>query len=521
MSAHLFSSPFFNSITRLSLCLVLLVAFGQVPVVPRSPSPVQGNGADLAPQQSVAGLALSDWRAILRVMQDAEAPSAWSSPPGAAPLPGGWAPGSLQSLAFDQWTQHVRISPADANPSLAFGYSVAIDGDTLVVGAYWDHHLETGGGSAYVFIKPAAGWSAVTQAAKLYPSDPGFHEYFGWSVAISGDTIVVGCPYDSTPYGASSHGSAYVFVRPDAGWAGELTETAKLLASDKATSDQFARKVAIDGNVIVIGVPFDDVGANDDQGSAYVFTRPGSGWANATETAKLTASNGVAGNMFGAAVAISGSTVAVGAYGRNNGLGVGEGMVYIFGASGDWVSGTENARLTASDAADHEYFGWSVGIDGDLVVVGAPGEGTFDHSGEEAAYIFVRPVAGWAGDLTENAMLTASDGAIDDDFGDTIAVDGDVVVVGAPLDDVGSQVKQGSAYVFKKPAGSWANSTETDKLVAADGVNSDEFGTSVSVSGTTIVAGAPRDNVVTTGDHIGSAYIYGSLKYIYLPVTLR
>ncbi len=166
--------------------------------------------------------------------------------------------------------------------------------------------------------------------------------------------------------------------------------------------------------------------------------------------------------------------------------------------------------MTASDTAGQEYFGSSAALDQDLVVIGAPGEVSFDNSGEDSAYVFIKPAAGWNGNLTEDAILTASDGGYSDDFGRTVSASGDVIVVGAPLDNVAGQDKQGSAYVFSKPASGWVSITETDKLIAGDGTNSDEFGSIVSISGSTITVGASKDDVNVVGDNIGSAYIFGA-----------
>jgi len=150
----------------------------------------------------------------------------------------------------------------------------------------------------------------VIQKAKLTAADGEANDYFGRSVAISGETVVVGVDFDDI--GANSNqGSAYVFVRPESGWA-DMTQTAKLTASGGAASDYFGYSVAISGDTVVAGSSNADIGANADQGSAYVFVRPESGWADMTQTAKLTASDGAASDYWGISVAVSGDTVVVG-----------------------------------------------------------------------------------------------------------------------------------------------------------------------------------------------------------------
>ncbi len=429
-----------------------------------------------------------------------------------------------QPYSLDEWFQQSRITPRDPTSMMAFGYSVAIDSDTVVVGAYWHHHGTVYGvGSAYVFVKPTAGWPFLTQVAKLTASDGAFHDQFGWCVDVSGNTIVVGANNDDNS-GFTSNGSVYVFVKPGSGWT-DMTETAKLIASDAADSDEFGRRVSISGDTIAVGVPNDDIGTNVWQGSVYVFTKPAGGWINSTETAKLTASDGVAGDHLGAALAISGNTIVAGAYVHDHGQGLGEGQAYIFYQSGGWVSSTENARLTASQSFSHDYFGWSAAIDGDLVVVGAPGDYSWDGLGVPSVFVYLKPVGGWNGDLTEQAVLTASDGIFSDDFARSIDVSGDYIVAGAPMDDVGSQPDQGSAYVYSKPIAGWANMAETDKLTARDGVAGDFFGNSVSISGSTIVAGAHKNDITASNDDIGSAYIFDPQPVIvnqfFLPIAVR
>lgn len=175
---------------------------------------------------------------------------------------------------------------SDGAPSDLFGSSVAVDGDTVVVGAFGD---DTSQGSAYVFVRPVAGWSGLLQeSTKLIASDGEANNTFGLSVAVSGDTVVVGAHLDD-----GGQGSAYVFVKPAGGWAGLLTEDAKLTASDGRTFSLLGDSVAVSGDTVVVNAPFGNVGQNRNQGSAYVFVKPAGGWAGLLqESAKLVASDG-------------------------------------------------------------------------------------------------------------------------------------------------------------------------------------------------------------------------------------
>jgi hypothetical protein len=304
----------------------------------------------------------------------------------------------------------------------------------------------------------------------------------GTSVAISGGTIVAGAPQAGS--GNTHAGAAYVFVKPQGGWA-NATQTAKLTASDGVSGDQFGNSVAISGDTIVVGA-WDAPGGRN-QGAAYVFLKPQGGWGSAPLTqVKLTASDAASDNWFGSSVAIDGGTIVVGALGAGSGF---QGAAYVFvEPPGGWASGHETAKLTASDgaAADHLGFG-GVGVSGGTVVAGAPNGG---GNNQGAAYVFVRPPGGWGSGSPAQAKLTTSDGASGDLFGYSVGVSGDTVVAGAPDATVSGQQGQGAAYVFAKPASGWKTGTETARLTASDGAELDQFGKSVAISGDTIVAGA-------------------------------
>ena len=253
--------------------------------------------------------------------------------------------------------------------------------------------------------------------------------------------MVVGATGDDDNGGGS--GSAYVFTKPGSGGWVTATHTAKLTADDGAGGDQFGTSVAVDGDTVVVGARADD-DSGFNSGSVYLFTKPGSGgWVTATETAKLTASNGVARAEFGTSVVVDGDSVAVGApYDDENGPY--SGSVYLFTkpGSGGWVTATSTSRLNASDGATGDWFGGSLAVKGDRLVVGATGH---DDKGSNSgsAYVFKRRAGTWI----QIARLTASDGTIDYEFGNSVAVDGDTVVVGADQDDdKGSN--SGSAYVY-------------------------------------------------------------------------
>ena len=383
-----------------------------------------------------------------------------------------------------------KLNASDGLRGDEFGYSVAVDGDTAVIGAYQDDHTDAGGnaGSAYVFTKVSGVWS---QVAKLTASDGDTSDEFGYSVAVSGETVVVGAHLDDHTDGDGDtdddEGAAYVFTKPFTGWA-DMTQTAKLTAFGAAASDEFGISVAVDGNTVLVGAHQYESG----KGAAYVFTKPYTGWADSNETAKFIASDAAANDEFGISVALDGDTAVIGAYHddhSDDGNTIGNaGSAYVFTkVSGVW---SQKAKLIAVDGAANDEFGISVAVNGDTVVVGARQNDT--SSG--AAYLFTEVSGVWK----HVAKLTADDGAANDEFGISVAVDGDTIVVGAYQDDDNGDLS-GSAYVFTRDsAGGWR---QRDKLTASAGEAGDRYGYSVGVSGDTIVVGAYSDdrNEANTG----------------------
>jgi FG-GAP repeat len=412
------------------------------------------------------------------------------------------ATGAAYPITIDPIFEQAKLTASDGAAFDNFGASIAISGDTVVVGSPSDDISgKSDQGSAYVFVKPGGGWASGTQTAKLTASDGDEFDKFGTSVAVSGDTVVVGAPGDD--FGVEEDlGSAYVFVKPGGGWVNGI-QTAKLAASNGIDFDSVGTSVGVSGDVAVAGAPGTDIGANDDQGSVYVYVKPGGGWVNANQTAELTVSGGLAFDSFGTSVAIDVDTI-VGAAPFTD---ANRGAAYVYvKPGGGWASGTETARLTASDAGDFDQFGEAVSVSGDTVVVGARmGDGVAADTG--AAYVYVKPAGAWV-NATQTAKLTASDGVGGDAFGSSVSVDGDTIVAGSYFDQVGMMFVQGSAYLFLKPGGGWVNGNETDKLLASDGNLGDLFGKAVSVDGATIAVGAYSDDDVGGASDRGSAYIF-------------
>ena len=437
-------------------------------------------------------------------------------------------PGANSPPKYQLWqlAERLKLEASGTPITRAFGNSLAIDGDTAVVGARADKPSVGGPsvGAAYVFTRDPDS-NLWKQAAKLTASDGEANDQFGYSVSVDGDTIVVGAHQPSYQVGGVTikrPGAAYVFTEPSGGWASTST-AAKLTASDRADDDEFGYSVAVDGDTVVVGAHLDDGTDSGDNaipnsGAAYVFTKPYIGWRNTNVSAKLTLNPSTAGGEFGHSVAVLGDTVMIGAIGVK----VSEsepnytGAVYVFTRpETGWADADTGSkpRLAASDGKGYDTFGWSVAMDGDTVVIGARGdEPNDDNLRTGSAYVFIEPDTGWA-TSTETIKLVATDGANNDEFGESVAVDGDTIVVGAHEHDADDVSDAGAAYVFTKPIDGWdtgrATSTETIKLLATDGAEGDLFGFSVAVDGDSLLVGAYLYGV-TNVSSAGIVYVFGN-----------
>jgi trimeric autotransporter adhesin len=395
--------------------------------------------------------------------------------------------GARYPLQVDPFVQAAKLSASHGGLGDQLGFSVAISGDgsTIAAGAPQAtgglEHDQVNQGAVYVFVISATGWANATETSTLSASDGAAYDYLGSSVAVSrdGSTIVAGAP-QSNPSHAGS-GAAYVFLRPTSGWA-EGTSAAKLTASSGG-ADWFGSSIAVsgDGSTVAVGAPLATVAGHEGQGAAYVFARPGGGWGSDIqpqhEAGKLTASDGAAndglgGDNGGNAIAVSGdgSTVAAGAAtattsGCPGSCVFGPGAVYVFARPAlGWGGGTQTAKLTASDGHGDDRFGDAVAIssDGSTIVAGAWRAAVNSKSVQGAVYVFVKPGGGWAGTSQhETGKLTAQDGQADERLGRSVAIssDGSTVLAGSYFATVAANAAQGKLYVFERPTGGWATGT--------------------------------------------------------------
>jgi hypothetical protein len=477
--------------------------------------------------------------------------------------------GARYPLTIDPIAQQAYLKPAAVGTTQVgdyFGYSVAVSGDTVVVGSYGEassttgingtpDELAGGAGAAYVFVRSGTTWS---QQAYLKPAAVGTtqaDDAFGYSVAVSGNTIVVGAyQEDSGTTGinntseesASGAGAAYVFVRSGTTWS----QQAYLKASQVSAGDRFGWSVAVSGDTVVVGAPYEDsssVGINStpnelarNAGAAYVFVRSGTTWS---QQAYLKHNIGTTrlDDYFGNSVAVSGDTIVVGAYSEDSSsMGINStpdelagnaGAAYVFVRNG--TTWSQQAYLKASQVNANDYFGASVAVGGDTVVVGSYGEASsstgINSTPDElagfagAAHVFVRSGTTWS----QQAYLKASQVTAGDLFGESVAVSGNTVVVGAAREasnttGINSTPDElagfaGAAYVFVRSGTTWSQQA----YLKSSQVNPDDFfGNSVAVSGDTVVVGAFHEDSSTTGinstpDELagsaGAAYIFTGL----------
>ena len=405
------------------------------------------------------------------------------------------SPSTLQSHSVFVWNETAKLTASDGAFGDSFGNSVSIDGNIAILGAsrFFDNDDDECG-SAYVYEKDESTGLWI-ETAKLTASDGAEHDQFGSSVSVSGNVAIVGQRVDEND---GSIGSAHVYEKDVS--TGLWDETAKFTLSNQAVDGVYSvgTAVSVSGNIAIVCSVIDDDVNHDGSGSAYVYEKDElTGlW---TETAKLTASDGKS-DFFGYSVSVAGDIVIVGAIHDDDNGGM-SGSAYIFEkdeSSGFW---TETAKLTASDGAFGDSFGWSVFVSGNTAIVGAPyDDDNVNNSG--SAYVYERGET--TGLWTETTKLTASDGAEHDQFGNSVSISDKIAVVGAWFDD--------SAYVFEKDdlTGLW---TETAKLTASDGAEYDRFGHGVSVSNNIAIIGAFGDD--DNGDNSGSVYIFeGASKYL-------
>ena len=384
-----------------------------------------------------------------------------------------------------QWLEIRKVVASDGTFLDNLGEDVAISDETLVVGAAGDAPNGSNSGAVYVFERHHGGTDHWGEIKKIIPSDSSASIFFGLSVALDGDTLVVGAS------GATgTTGAAYVFERNEGG-SNNWGEIKKLVGSESAADDQLGYDVAIHGDTLVVGANL----AAGQAGAAYVFLRNQGGDGNWGEIRKLSASDADLGDHFGTSVGVSADTVVVGATFEGD---LNSGAAYIFrrddGGANQWG---EVRKLTVTGA---ETLGHRVAIAGDVALVGAYLTGEVG-----AAYVFSRNEGG-----TDNwgmvKMLSPDDGFSGDRFGDSVALSGHTAVVGATWNE-----NMGAAYTFERHLGGDDNWGIGRKMTSSDGFSGDRFGEAVAIDGDLLSVGASGND--DGGVSSGSAYVFQGVVF--------
>ncbi len=368
------------------------------------------------------------------------------------------------------WSQQAKLIADEAVGS--FGHSVALDGDTALIGAYGTGFYS---GSAYVFMRSGTVWS---QHAKLTADDTAKGKQFGRSVTLNGNTALIGA--------MGNTGSVYVFTRNGTIWS----QQAKLTVDN---GKSFGHSVALSGDIALIHLHVDDY--DSISGSVYVFTRSSTAWS---QQQKLTADD-TAANQFGWSVSLSDDTALIGAP-YDGGDSFRFGSAYVLTRNGtNW---NQQQKLIASDAVAGDRFGWSVSLSGDTALISA----YWDDGGlNGSAYIFTRNGTVWS----QQAKLTTNDTTMEFsnsvalmEFGNSVALSGDTALIGSDYNDGDGRGYLSAVYVFTRNGTVWSQQA---RLTSDDTKRSDFFGKSVALSGNTAFIGASHSG---NGDGSGSVYVF-------------
>ena len=378
--------------------------------------------------------------------------------------------------------QH-KLLALDGKAEDQFGFSVAIDGTTALVGAHKaDVNSIQDSGAAYIYTLGTKGWH---QQAKLVATPKFADDTTGGNVALKGHTAMLGAIRRDDK--GQNAGAVFAFERDGDSWSQKQI----LTAVDAKGGDAYGQSIALTERFLVIGAPHSDA-PHKDSGSAYVYKRGRNAWQFHT---KLTAKDGAEGDLFGISVAIDGDTILVGAD-LNDEIAEKAGAVYAYKYDGKhWKS---QGKLTAKDGADTDIFGVRVALYGNTALISARRD-DIEGIGTDAgsAYIFERTKGKW----TQTQKLVAPDGKADDRFGRGVALNKETALISAMHHDVAGN-NAGALYVFKKQSGQWHFSS---KIVATDAVPEDRFGWNIDLANETAIIATPHHD--KNGNASGAAYI--------------
>ena len=395
-----------------------------------------------------------------------------------------------------------RLTASDGELGDYFGGALSLDGSSLLVGARNDDHAGFDyAGSAYLFRDIDTNPNpSITENIKLTASDPAQGNGFGADVGLLGNRALVGAHSDNNG-SIRFAGSAYLYRNLDTA-TGTVTEDAKLTASNPDQNDYFGFNLGLSSNIALVAAYGDNHVGKTNAGTGYLFRNLDTVTGTVTEDAMLTASDAATENYFGKSISLVGDTALIGADGADHGGFTFAGAAYLFrnldaAAQGSTV--TENVKLTASDAAENDRFGHASSLSGSSALVGARFNSPGGITKAGSSYLY-RDLDTATGTVTENAKLTASDAEADDWFGQSNSLDGDSALVGAPRDDHGNLVNAGSVYLFHDLDSATGVVTENVKITNSDATANSQFGYSVILKGNRFFIGTYSKETVYTGE---------------------
>lgn len=398
--------------------------------------------------------------------------------------------GLKKAISFNELTK-LKASTPDKNSK--YGYSVAIDGDTAVVGAHDEGGYNVG--LVYVYERNTA-TNIFEQKAKLISTYESLNEHLGISVAIKNNIIVAGADKYLRKISDDNYietGAALVYVKPENGWE-NAEQTYVLYASDGHRYDLFGKSVAINSDTIVVGAPNNDNIA-DDAGAVYIFDIKKLN-SNEYSSIRLTCWASTQYDHFGESVAVDEDTIVVGVpYGYTNDVG----MVYLYKKPlWGWKTTDQYSAYLDPDTHAGDMFGYRVAIANDIIAASS----LHDDTENGSVYLFKKPIYSWNNHwlaVPNTAKLTASDASRETYFGSSIAMNANTIVIGAENADSsnsaqGPEDTNGAIYIFDKPSSGWTNAHENKKLINVSNEKANAFGCSVGISGKSIIAGSYGDD---------------------------
>lgn len=386
-----------------------------------------------------------------------------------------------------EWYEINNLIASDGGAIDWYGYDTDIHDDKLIIGApYHDVESNEDQGAAYVYTFDGEIWG---NEHILTGSDGEANDQFGRSVAIDGEYIVVGAMFKDYN-GIEETGIAYIFKYDGTSWV----EQQKLVAEQGASYDWFGGAADMNGDVLAIGANTVNIQSSANAGAVYIFNFDGTSW---NQTQKIHASDPEAGNWFGKSLDLNGNNLIIGSSGDDIGSNENQGSAYVFKYNGSW---SEVQKLTALDGGEGDGFGYSVCIAGNTILVGSPESeinGT-DYQGAVYYYNYV------SGNYTQIQKLSDPNSSPWPSFGIDLSIHGDIAIIGANGQHIGENMFQGAAYIFIKNGTTWV---EDQYLVASDGEEKDYFGNSVALTNEYAVVGAYRANI-SSNSMQGSAYVF-------------